>query len=121
MANLVCLQGSFPLAESQRWKWEGLKAVYCLLTATRIKSAFGRGVDGLWVTPNCSEALVFVSPVFTSVTEKRIRDFKFYLLTSCKRFWSLSSPRGLLEIFVSSSETRIAKGYLIDGVRSCWS
>ena len=96
-ANLVWLQGSFPLAEGQRWKWGRmvLKAVFCFLTAKWIKSTLDRGEGGVWVTPHCSEALVFASLICTSVTEKNIQDFKSCLITFLQTnewlFWSLPS------------------------------
>lgn len=82
-ADFVQLQGSFPLAEGQRWKWGKivLKATFFFLTAKTIKSTLDGGEDGAWVTPDCSEALVFASLICTSVTEKNRWDFKFYLLT----------------------------------------
>lgn len=74
MANLVWLQGSFALGDGQRWEWGGmgLKAIFCFLTANRIKLTFGRGVDGAWLKATCPKSLVFSSLVYTSVAEKSI-------------------------------------------------
>lgn len=109
----------------REWGRIGLKAIFCFLTANRIKLTFGRGVDGASLTANCPESLVFSSPVYTSVTEKSIWDFSCYLLYFCKLkkfqsmpcfYWSRSSfSCGPLEFFVSSSGRRTAEGYLIDG------
>lgn len=87
-ANLVWLPGSFPLAEGQRCKWGRmvLKAVFCFLTAKRIKSTLGRGEDGVWVTPNCSEAL---PPYFALVWLRRvygILNFTFSLFCKLKNY-----------------------------------